>query len=94
MSFSKMSRYANAPLRSVPGPDGEEVTIVEAVPREEALTLGWHQYQPGQRLDHLGHAYTGGAQTWWRVPDHMNAMWPDAIVEEDEIAIPDTGGAR
>ncbi|MFW2542776.1 hypothetical protein ACN2XU_09050 [Primorskyibacter sp. 2E107] len=94
MTYPKTSRYHDLPLRSVPGPDGPPVTVVEAPRREEAPTRGWHRYQPGQRLDLLGNAYCGAPQAWWRIPDHMNVLWPDALTEEDEIAIPDKGGAR
>ncbi|WP_425097915.1 hypothetical protein [Tropicibacter sp. S64] len=94
MTYPKTSRYHGLPLRSVPGPDGKPVTVVEAPRREDLPTLGWHAYQPGQTLDHLGHAYCGAPQAWWRVPDHMNVLWADSLTEEMEIAIPKTGGAR
>lgn len=88
MSFSDHSRYKTAGLRNVAGPDGDTVTIVEAPVRVVEPTVGWHLKKPGQRLDRIAHAFLGHATEWWRLSDHNNAMWPDAIVEAPEMAVP------
>ena len=88
MSFGDHSRYKNAALRTVTGPDGNPVTIVDPPSRTVEPTTGWHLKVQGQRLDQIAHAFLGHAAEFWRLPDHNNAMWPDAIVEAQEMAVP------
>ncbi|GJM38875.1 MAG: hypothetical protein DHS20C19_22420 [Acidimicrobiales bacterium] len=88
MTFDANSRYTGASLRTVTGPDGKPVTVVDPPTTVAEPTLGWHLYRQGQRLDHIAHRFLGHATQWWRLPDHNNAMWPDALAGAPEIAVP------
>ena len=88
MSFDQNSRYKNAVQRVVTGPEGNPVQIVDPPTRVEEPTFGWHLRRQGQKLDHVAHRYLGGATQWWRLPDHNDAMWPDALADAPEIAVP------
>jgi len=88
VSFTDHSRYKNAALRTVAGPDGQTVTIVDPPRRVVEPTVGWRLRQQGQRLDRIAHAFLGHATEWWRLPDHNNTMSGDAIVDAREMAVP------
>jgi hypothetical protein len=88
VSFDDNSRYKKAALRQAPGPNGRLTTLVDPPPQGVEPIYGWHLYVQGQRLDQLAHKYLRAPTQWWRLADLNDAMWPDAVVDSPELAVP------
>lgn len=87
-AFDPKSRYAGLPTYELTGPDGRLYPIVPVPEAPDQQLRGYHQRLQGQRLDHLAHRYLDDAAGFWRIAELNDAMWPDALAERPEIAIP------
>ena len=75
------SRYAGLPTVTVPGVDGEPVTL--GVPRvaPAPATVGTYQVRPGDRLDLMSQAAIADSTQWWLLAD-ANPWFDAQRIEE------------
>lgn len=86
--FSDKSRYKNITQYEVTDHRGRTVKVV-AVPTAPQQTIkGYHLLKQGQRTDHLASLYINDAAGYWRIAEANDAMLPEALSEQSEIAIP------
>jgi hypothetical protein len=86
--FSSKSRYKSTETYTVTDSRGRSVKVV-AVPVAPVQTLrGYHALIQGQRLDHLAYNYLADGTAFWRIAEQNAVMLPEALSEQDEIAIP------
>jgi len=86
--FEDKSRYLRTEQYYLRDRRGRIVAVV-AVPDAISQTLrGYHLHKDGQRTDHLAAQYINDATGFWRICDMNDAMLPDAVSEQKEIAIP------
>ncbi len=87
--FDEKSRYKAAEQYLVKDRRGRTVPVV-AVPETPRQTiLGQHLLRQGQRPDHLAYQYLNDPAGFWRIAEANDAMLPEALSEQSEIAIPD-----
>lgn len=86
--FGKKSRYAGEETYTVTDHRGRTVNVVLVPPRPDQMLQGYHVRRQGQRLDHLSAAYLGDPAGFWRICEFSDVMWPEALSEADELAIP------
>ena len=86
--FDKKSRYKDAEIYQVKGPDGNSVNVVSVAKKPDETPLGIHKLKQGQRLDHLAFKYLNDPAGFWRICEINDAMLPEALSEAEEIIIP------
>lgn len=82
------SRYYGLKAYTVPDRKGREVSVLPVAPARKETRLGIHRRRQGQRLDHLAAKYLDDAAGFWRIAELADVMYPEALSEEPEIAIP------
>lgn len=94
--FPPTSRYADIPIHSLFGDDGERVPYLgrRFVPAPERLALlRRHAVTEGERMDHIAALELGDPEAFWRICDANGAMRPEeltAVVGRIlKIALPD-----
>jgi len=86
--FTDKSRYKDALQYEVTDHRGRTVKVV-AVPTALRLSIkGYHLLKQGQRIDHLAYLYCSDQAGFWRIAEANDAMLPEALSEQSEIAIP------
>lgn len=86
--FDVNSRYKKLPLIYRQDARGRTVAVVP-VPEAPVQTIrGHHLLKQGQRVDHLANAYLANPVGFWRIAEANDVMWPEALTERAEIAIP------
>lgn len=86
--FNKKSRYADEEAYTVTDHRGRRVNVVPVPPRPEQSLRGYHVRRQGQRLGHLAATYLDDPAGFWAICEFGDVMWPEALSEADEIAIP------
>ena len=86
--FDKNSRYKDLPLTYREDARGRVVAVVPVPEAPQQTLRGYHLLKQGQRVDHLANAYLQNPTGFWRICELNDAMWPEAITEKAEIAIP------
>lgn len=87
--FTEKSRYKNTEQYAVNDQRGRTVQVVAIPDPPQQKFRGYHLLKQGQRIDHLAAQYTGDETGFWRIAHANDAMLPDAISEQSEIAIPE-----
>ena len=86
--FTDKSRYKNVTQYEVTDHRGRTVKVV-GIPDSPRLSLkGYHLLKQGQRIDHLASLYLNDPAGFWRIAETNDAMLPEALSEQSEIAIP------
>jgi hypothetical protein len=86
--FDDTSRYKDVEQYDMTDKRGRTVKVV-AVPKAPLQSiLGFHLLKQGQRPDHLAGRYLNNAAGFWRIAEANDAMLPEALSEQAEIAIP------
>ena len=86
--FDKKSRYKDAEIYQVTGPDGKKVNVVSGPAKPGETPLGIHKLKQGQRIDHLAFKYLNDSAGFWRICEFNDAMLPEVLSEAEEIIIP------
>ncbi len=86
--FDDKSRYAKTQQRHTTDRRGRKVTIVEIPEPPRQIIIGHHLMKQGQRVDHLAFKYLKNEAGFWRICEANDAMWPEALTEQPEMAIP------
>ena len=86
--FDNKSRYKNQGQYVVKDHRGRKVPVVICPDAPQQSILGFHQLKQGQRLDHLADKYLHNPAGFWRISEINEAMLPEAMTEQKEIAIP------
>ena len=86
--FSDTSRYKNATQYEVKDQRGRQVKVVATPVAKQQPLLGFHVLKQGQRTDHLASRYLNDPAGFWRIADINDAMLPERLSEQLEIAIP------
>ena len=86
--FDEKSRYKDEPLIYRRDARGRTVAVVPVPAAPEQSIRGYHLLKQGQRLDHLSNAYLADPAGFWQICEANDAMLPDALSEQAEIAIP------
>ena len=89
MTFSDKSRYKKSDQYEVTDSRGRTVKVVSVPPSPEVGILGYHLLKQGQRADHLASQYCNDQAGFWRIAEANDAMLPESMSEQTEIAIPD-----
>lgn len=87
--FDSKSRYKNQGQYIVKDSRGRSVPIVICPDAPTQSLLGIHALKQGQRLDLLADKYINNPAGFWRICELNNVMLPEALSEQQEIAIPD-----
>lgn len=79
--FGPQSRYAQTPVASRTGADGQETRYLRRrfLPHPKALPLGQHTVAQDDRLDAIAAATLGDAQLWWRIADSHLTIDPSEL---------------
>ncbi|HTJ76509.1 MAG TPA: hypothetical protein VL337_14225 [Acidimicrobiales bacterium] len=80
------SRYAGRPTVTVPGPDGEPVTLGAPRVVPAPATVGTYQVRPGDRLDLMAQAAVADSTRWWLLAD-ANPWFEAERIEEPGATI-------
>jgi hypothetical protein len=86
--FDDKSRYKDKEQYLVEDRRGRTVQVVVSPDAPRQTILGYHQLKQGQRMDHLAYKYLNNPAGFWRLAEANNAMLPEALSEQSEIAIP------
>jgi len=86
--FDNNSRYKDAVEYEVDDARGRKVKAVANPKAKQQDILGFHLLKQGQRIDHLAARYLNNPAGFWRIAEANNAMLPEALTEQAEIAIP------
>ncbi len=86
--FSEKSRYKNVTQYEVTDHQGRTVKVVAAAAAPKQTIKGYHLLKQGQRTDHLSSLYINDAAGFWRIAEANDAMLPEVLSEQSEIAIP------
>ena len=86
--FDDNSRYKNAEQYEMQDKRGRNVKVVATPKPLKQQILGYHLLKQGQRPDHLAARYLNNPAGFWRIADANDAMLPEALSEQPEIAIP------
>ncbi|MCB0611912.1 MAG: hypothetical protein H6573_19280 [Lewinellaceae bacterium] len=86
--FDDKSRYRKLELYRRIDRRGREVPVVPVPEAPEQALLGYHRRLQGQRIDHLAATYLKDPAGFWRICEFNDAMLPEALAEETDIAIP------
>lgn len=86
--FDDNSRYKDAEQYEMQDQRGRTVRVVATPPTRLQSVLGYHSLKQGQRTDHLAARYLNNAAGFWRIAEANDAMLPEALSEQPEIAIP------
>ena len=87
--FIEKSRYKNIEQYEVKDERRNRLVKVVAVPNAPLQpVIGFHLLKQGQRLDHLAEQYLADAAGFWRIAEANDVMLPEALTEQQEIAIP------
>lgn len=86
--FDDNSRYKNAEQYDMKDCRGRSVKVVATPAAPVQTILGYHLLKQGQRLDHLAARYVNNPAGFWRIAEANDAMLPEALSEQSEIAIP------
>ncbi|MEO8148086.1 MAG: hypothetical protein ABI723_10635 [Bacteroidia bacterium] len=87
--FDDNSRYKDAVQYEMKDHRGRNVKVVATPFAPSQTILGYHLLKQGQRSDHLAARYLNNAAGFWRIALANDAMLPEALTEQSEIAIPD-----
>jgi hypothetical protein len=88
MQFGDKSRYNNTEQYQLMDRRKRLVNVVAVPDPVYPLIAGIHLWRQGQRPDHLAAQYLGYNAGFWRIADANNAMLPETLSEQSEIAIP------
>lgn len=86
--FDDKSRYKDLPTYLVVDRRGREVSIVPVPDTPFQTIRGYHLLRQGQRVDHLAAKYLNQNAAFWRICEANEAMLPESLSEQAEIAIP------
>jgi hypothetical protein len=86
--FTDKSRYKNVEQYEVVDQRGRTVKVVAAPAALQQSIRGYHLLKQGQRTDHLASLYINDQAGFWRIAEANDAMLPEALTEQSEIAIP------
>lgn len=86
--FTDKSRYKNVEQYEVTDQRGRTVKVVAAAAAPPQTTRGFHLLKQGQRTDHLASLYLNDPAGFWRIAEANDAMLPESLTEQSEIAIP------
>lgn len=86
--FDEKSRYKDKEQYLVKDRRGRTVQVVVVPEAPQQTLLGYHLLKQGQRPDHLAYKYLNNAAGFWRLAEANDAMLPEAMTEQPEIAIP------
>ena len=86
--FDSKSRYVKQGQYIVKDHRGRNVPVVICPDAVQQSTLGIHLLKQGQRADHLAAKYINNPTGFWRLCALNDAMLPEALSEQKEIAIP------
>ena len=87
--FEDKSRYLKTEQYHLIDGRGRIVGVV-AIPEHLIQSLrGYHLRKDSERTDHHASHYLNDATGFWRIADINDAMLPEALMEQKEIAIPD-----
>lgn len=86
--FEDKSRYKGIKQLDVKDPKRKTVKVVIVPDAPRNGIMGYHALKQGQRLDHLAAKYLNDPVGFWRIAESNDAMLPEALSEQSEIAIP------
>ncbi len=86
--FNEKSRYRHTETYEHKDRKGRTVQVVAVPEPRLQLLRGYHGRKQGQRPDHLAAHYLDDPAAFWRICDANDAMWPEALSEQAETAIP------
>jgi hypothetical protein len=86
--FDDKSRYKNQGQYAVKDGRGRLVKVVGVPDALVQNTLGYHLLKQGERVDHLAAKYINNPAGFWRIGQLNDAMLPEAMTEQKEVAIP------
>ncbi len=86
--FDDKSRYKQEETYQVEDSRGRQVPVVPVPDPLLQVIQGFHLMKQGHRIDHLSAQYMNDPAGFWRICDANDAMLPEALSEQEEIAIP------
>ena len=86
--FDDKSRYKNQEQYIVKDRRGRTVKVVSVPDAPVQSTLGYHLLKQGERVDHFAAKYINNPAGFWRICALNDALLPEAMTEQKEIAIP------
>jgi hypothetical protein len=86
--FEDQSRYKDKETYVVRDRRGRTVRVVSVPEAPRQSLLGFHLLKQGQRMDHLAYRYLNDGAGFWRIAEANEAMLPESLSEQSEIAIP------
>lgn len=86
--FDSKSRYKKQEQYNVKDGRGRDVPVVVCPDAPVQSLLGIHVLKQGQRLDLLAAKYINNPTGFWQICQLNDAMLPEALSEQREIAIP------
>jgi len=86
--FDDNSRYKNAEQYERQDHRGRKVKVVATPAPYSRTIVGYHLLKQGQRADQLAARYLNDAAGFWKISAVNDAMLPEALSEQPEIAIP------
>jgi hypothetical protein len=86
--FEDQSRYKDKETYAVRDRRGRTVRVVSVPEAPRQSLLGFHLLKQGQRMDHLAYRYLNDGAGFWRIAEANEAMLPESLSEQPEIAIP------
>ena len=86
--FDDKSRYKKTEQYTVKDHRGRLVSVVAVPAAPRQAILGYHLLKQGQRPDHFAFKYLDNPAGFWRIAEANDAMLPETLSEQPEIAIP------
>jgi hypothetical protein len=86
--FNNKSRYLKQGQYIVKDSRGRNTIVVISPDAPQQGFLGTHLLKQGQRVDHLAAKYNNDPTGFWRICELNDAMLPETLTEQKEIAIP------
>ncbi len=86
--FDDKSRYKNLETYQVEDSRGRQVSVVPVPNPPIQILQGFHLMKQGHRIDHLAAQYINDPTGFWRICEVNDVMLPEALSEQQEVAIP------